>query len=72
MKQLHALIAVLALGAGIAGCSEPKAEPDPRAAALSDPMNYNPAAERYDVSGGGILELNKKAFRKDVDSVLSP
>lgn len=71
MKRLYPTIAVLMLSA-LAGCSAPEAQPDPREAAIKDPMNYNPAAERIDVSGGGIMDLDRKAFRKDVDSVLSP
>ena len=46
--------------------------PDPVTVTLRDPMNYGAAAERTDVSGGGLLDMDKKALRKDMDNVLSP
>lgn len=66
------LIAVLA-GFAMAGCSESAPKPDARDQALKDPMNYNPAGNDWpDVSGGGILNYDRKAVGKDVDDVLSP
>lgn len=54
------------------GCT-PEPKSNPRDKALQDPMNYNPAgSEREDISGGGLLDFDKKAFRKDVDDVLNP
>ena len=54
------------------GCT-PEPKTDPRDKALQDPMNYNPAAgEREDISGGGILDFDKKAVGKDLDHVLNP
>jgi hypothetical protein len=46
---------------------------DRQAAALKDPMNYKPEEERpYDISGGGVNNLDKKAFKRDLDDVLNP
>ncbi len=67
------LIVVLSVFAGLAGCSESGPRKDPREEALKDPMNYNPAArEKYDVSGGGLMELDRNALRKDLRNVLDP
>lgn len=57
----------------LCGCSASESKPHPRDTAVQDPMNYNPAGQdKYDVSGGGLLEFDRGAFGKDVDSVLSP
>ncbi len=71
MQRLF-VISVLASLALAAGCSDAPPEPSPSEKALQDPMNYKPAVEPVDVSGGGITDLDKKAFRKDIDHVLSP
>ena len=72
MSRLFVIITVVVV-AGLAGCSEPAAKADPRDQALKDPMNYNPAGgDKPDISGGGIMDFNKNAFKKDVNSVLSP
>jgi hypothetical protein len=62
------------------GCSyESKSDPPPmtlrekQEAALKDPMNYKPEEEKpYDISGGGINNLDKKALKRDLDHALDP
>ncbi len=67
------ILACAAVGMLLAGCTEPERKPDARDQALKDPMNYNPAgSERPDITGGGILDLDRSAVRKDMDHVLSP
>lgn len=56
----------------LSGCTTPTPRTDPRDAGLNDPMNYNPAAERRDVSGGGIMDYDRKEMKKDLDDVLNP
>ncbi len=67
------LLALLACGS-VSGCAEeqrptPKQKQD---AVLRDPWNYSPFDDRTDVSGGGISDFKKDAFKKDVNSVFSP
>ena len=40
--------------------------------ALRDPFGYSPEMESTDVSGGGLGEFDKDAFRKDLKNVLDP
>ena len=54
------------------GCSSEKSGSDPSGRAMQDPMNYRPGFEESDISGGGLTDFDKKAFRKDVDGVLNP
>ena len=53
------------------GCAD-KAETPAPDRALADPMHYKPGFEESDISGGGLTEFNKKAFRRDVDGVFNP
>ena len=53
------------------GCAD-KADTPAADRAMADPMNYKPGFEDSDISGGGLTDFNKKAFRRDVDSVLNP
>ena len=58
-----------------AGCNEdnpPTGIRQRQDAALQDPFNYSPYDDRTDISGGGLMEFKKDAFKKDVNSVLSP
>ncbi len=72
MKQT-CWILIAALGALLlSGCNTPPPRQDPREAGLNDPMNYNPAGEWRDVSGGGITDYDRKEMRKDLDDVLNP
>jgi hypothetical protein len=71
-RNFWILIAVLA-GVLLSGCAAPEPKTDPRDAGLKDPMNYNPTGnERRSVSGGGILDYDRKEMGKDVNSVLNP
>ena len=65
-------VIILGLSAFFAGCSETAPKPAARDSAIQDPMNYNPAAKREDISGGGIMDLDRKALRKDINNVLNP
>jgi hypothetical protein len=72
---------VLVLLVLVPACAEEDKARDERAAemrhrqddALKDPMNYsaNPL-DRSDISGGGLMDFKKDAFKKDVDSALNP
>lgn len=75
----HLLTALfLVLLAGVLGCESDDAEPKGNLRtrqdrALNDPWNYSPhEVDRTDISGGGMSEFNKKAFKKDMDSVFNP
>ena len=39
---------------------------------INDPFNSNQDNGKVDISGGDIWHLDKDAFKKDVDHVLSP
>ena len=52
-------------------------------AALADPFGYGPDADalatpaaeqddRHDISGGGVADFDRAAFRRDLDTVLNP
>lgn len=71
---LPAISVWLILGGLAGGCiTEREAQPNPRDGATADPMNYNPAGKQpYGVSGGGVLEFDRDALRKDLDHVFSP
>ena len=45
---------------------------DPTTRAMADPMNYSPSDQDEDISGGGLMEFHKDAFKKDMDRVLNP
>lgn len=73
MKRILVLAVVLA---GM-GCQEQeRTGPTMRErqdAALADPWKYSPHdADRTDISGGGIGEFKKDAFKRDMDSVFNP
>lgn len=68
-----------------AGCEshEGPSARDRQDAAMKDPFNYNPDADLMqqgrkdevdptDISGGGTGEFNKKALKRDLDSVFNP
>lgn len=68
------LLAAVA-GALLSGCSAPEPRPDPRQAGLKDPMNYNPTGNDWPTvsgSGGGIMDYDKKAMKRDMNNVLNP
>ncbi len=72
MKQSCRILIASLAGVVLSGCTTPTPRPDPRDAGLNDPMNYNPAAERRDVSGGGLMDDDRKEMKKDIDDVLNP
>jgi hypothetical protein len=41
-------------------------------AALKDPFSYGGDTENIDVSGGDTRTLDKKALKRDIDSVFNP
>jgi hypothetical protein len=66
--------AVIAGSLFLGGCSDeqkPTGMRERQDRALEDPFNYD-ANDRTDISGGGLMELKKDAFKKDVDSVFNP
>jgi hypothetical protein len=62
----------------VAGCADerPPTAQERYDAALKDPINYSPFDGRNkksdDISGGGVMEFKKDAFKRDVNSVFSP
>lgn len=52
--------------------TRPASAYDRQQAALKDPFGYSPNNEKTDISGGGIRNFDKEAFKKDVDHVLNP
>ena len=58
----------------VGGCAEdekPSGFRERQDKALDDPFNYSPH-DQTDISGGGLMELKKDAFKRDVDSVFNP
>ena len=69
----YSLLAWSVLAVAFAGgCAEPQKRPDPVDEALKDPAHYTPSVGNQDISGGGTLDLDRNALRKDVDNVLNP
>ncbi|MGH7176456.1 MAG: hypothetical protein ACREJC_03660 [Tepidisphaeraceae bacterium] len=69
------VIGFLALFAGCAdsgSASQSQSVKQRQAEALRDPFSYGPDDEKRDLSGGDINQLDKKALRRDVDSVMNP
>jgi hypothetical protein len=62
--------AVLALGFGCA--EDRRSTSQPGDALLRDPMGYRPTFDEPNISGGDIGHFDKKAFKKDWDSVFNP
>jgi hypothetical protein len=61
------------------GCAEnPKPTTQPTGvrerqdAALRDPFGYGGSTDKVDITGGDVTTFDKKAFKKDVDTVLNP
>ena len=40
--------------------------------ALNDPFGYKTDTGKVDISGGGLMQFDKDAFKKDVDDVFNP
>jgi hypothetical protein len=83
-KSLGYFLLPVACSIGIwFGCTEnkpPTTQPTTRPmtakerqdAAMKDPFGYSPNGERTDISGGGISDFDRDAFKKDVKNVLDP
>ena len=56
----------------VAGCAEESTIHERQDKAMKDPYNYSPFEDRTDISGGGLMEFKKDAFKKDVGSVFNP
>ena len=57
------------------GSPEPSTLRQKQDQAVRDPINYKPDNENtqpYDISGGGINNLDKGALKKDLHNVLDP
>ena len=57
------------------GSPEPQTLRDKQDQAVRDPINYKPDNENtqpYDISGGGINNLDKGALKKDLHDVFDP
>jgi hypothetical protein len=67
---------LIALVGAVAGCEsgeKPAGMRQRQNHALKDPFNYSPYDEdRTDISGGGLMEFNKDAFKKDMNSAFGP
>lgn len=66
------LVLMAALAVGGCGSDEKTTMPERQEKLIEDPFHYSPFENKNDVSGGGIGEFRKEAFKKDVDSVLNP
>ncbi len=75
MPKPAVLAIILFAAATFAGCAEDAQQPSNfrarQDAALRDPFNYG-AYEEPDISGGGLTDFNRNAFKKDLNSVLNP
>jgi hypothetical protein len=59
----------------LVGCSDQPAPPQkhPGDDVMKDPMGYKPQLDDTgNISGGGLMHFDKKAFDKDVNSVANP
>lgn len=72
MRYTMALAVIALAMLASLGCESGDSGQEPADRAQADPMNYKPGFEDSDISGGGIMGFDKKAFRKDVNSVLDP
>src|SRR5438034_11416153 len=75
---LYSLSSILVL---LIGCTHNSGNPEPSTLrqkqdqAVRDPINYKPDNENtqpYDISGGGVNNLDKGALKKDLHDVFDP
>lgn len=75
---LYSLFSILVL---LPGCTynhsgdDPPSMKEKQAQVANDPINYKPDNENtqpYDITGGGINNLDSKSIKKDFDHVLDP
>jgi hypothetical protein len=81
-EQVRYLTLVLILACAYcfsAGCVDIKSNDETRTtmrqrqdAALQDPFSVEPDQSGYDVSGGDIRTLDRKALKRDLDTVFNP
>jgi hypothetical protein len=71
---MYKWLLVLSAALAAAGCGqdEKSTAPQRQEKVLTDPFHYSPFDKNPDVSGGGIGEFRKEAFKKDVDNVINP
>lgn len=75
-RPLLLTVTFCCLVVGCADKKEPTTRPstirDRQAEALRDPMGVKADTDPIDISGGGLNEYDRKAMRRDIDSVFSP
>lgn len=76
-NSICAYVTVLAGSILLYGCTDNSAKREPTAQErqeqlLNDPFGYKAREEKYDISGGGLTDFDKDAFKKDLDNVLNP
>lgn len=75
---LGAFVSFLAIGCadsnknGGAPTTRPMSVRERQEQALKDPFSYGGETENVDVSGGDTRTLDKKALKRDIDSVFNP
>ena len=65
----------LIIGACTFSCTENKSTTQPTSwsqQARDDPFNYSPHMDRTDISGGGLMDYDKNAMKRDINDVLNP
>ena len=73
-----AFVSVLAIGCADSNknsgtpTTRPLSVREQHEAALKDPFSYGGETENVDVSGGDTQTLDKKALKRDIDSVFNP
>lgn len=75
MNRNCSILLVAVVAAVLSGCTTPEPTPDRRQAGLKDPMNYDPTGNDWPSvsgSGGGIMDYDKKAMKRDMNNVLNP
>jgi len=70
----HWSLLLLAVGCSSSGpTTKPATIRDRQDAALKDPFGYSvDVKDEHDISGGGLFELDKDGFKKDVNHALNP
>ena len=63
---------LLACGILAPGCASDRHPTTRPSSALDDPMDYKPAMNEQDISGGGLGNYDRAGMKRDVDHVLNP
>ena len=73
---LVAIASLVAIGCADTNKSEPTTRPltvrERHEQALQDPFSYGGDTEKIDISGGDTRTLDKKALKRDIDTVFNP